>query len=1002
VTVPLAGRYLVERELGHGGMATVYLAQDLTLHRRVALKVLLPELTATVGRDRFVREIAITSRLTHPNILPLHDAGEADERLFYAMPYVEGESLRQRLEREGQLPVAEALGILRDLAAALEHAHARGVIHRDIKPENILLAGGRAVIADFGIAHALDAAGGERLTATGLALGTPAYMSPEQAAGSSQPDARSDIYALGCVAYEMLAGAPPFLGPTAQAILARHAVDPVPSLHTVRPVPEAVEQAIIRALAKVPSDRFTTATEFAQALSAKTIPRSGRLHRIGWSPTLPVVLVLVVAAGAGAAWLTRKGPAPVIPRSAARLAILPVSVTTADTGLVRLGRDLAATISASLEGVGGIETADRVRVAKETADQSERSVAEAAALAQKLGAASVLHGTLVRSGDNVRLDLGLYDTESLTPLAEGLEVSGHRDSIGALTDSVNWALLRRLWQRGEPPSPSLAAVTTRSIPALRAFLDGEQALGAGRWNDARLAFLGAITADSTFWLAYFRYAMAKWWLDASVEPEVQQVLRIHQHLLPERDRLLVVAFLTSLDSMDLRLKRHREVTQRFPDYWPGWFLNGDALLHFGTERGYDWTEGLESLRRAVALEPRLAAAWVHIYDATLGKDSVELARAVSRLQELEGPLPQLDRLQVGIDQAGGVITPELRALADSDATRVAKGSVERWIQSGYFGLVILKNGFPGAQVDYNERVAKAADLSPRGRTALRAANAWAWAARGQWDSALTGLSAAASQHPGPLGPPRQPYGGQLPVGGLPLAIESYGLAVIAAWLGATTPHRAEQRRPAAVMAIDDLGDEDSRADSRGHLAWLDGILGFARGDRQAIAAARQAAVTSGYYQASLVDGSLATFERALTGERKRAGRELAALDRECLDRLATCSLLTPHIAVQRLAAAQWLGETGEIDQARRLLRWNDLESLYIPASLWTLVYVLSGPTYLARARLEESHGDARRAREYYRQFLRRYDQPMAAQQHLVEEAQAAMARLSDKEGAASR
>ena len=271
----LTERYQILHEVGRGAMATVYLAEDLKLHRRVAVKVLRPELAATLGTNRFLREIEIAARLSHPNILQLHDSGAAAGRLFYAMPYVEGESLRQRILRETQLPLLEVIEIVGAVAAALDHAHGAGVIHRDIKPENVLLApsqsGGapRALVADFGIARALDAAGGDRLTETGLALGTPAYMSPEQAAGGGRLDRRSDIYALGCVAYEMLAGAPPFTGPTAQSVLARHAVDPVPPLHSARPrLPRRVEGVIVQALAKVPADRFSTAGAFARALGS--------------------------------------------------------------------------------------------------------------------------------------------------------------------------------------------------------------------------------------------------------------------------------------------------------------------------------------------------------------------------------------------------------------------------------------------------------------------------------------------------------------------------------------------------------------------------------------------------------------------------------------------------------------------------------------------------------------------------------------------------------------
>jgi eukaryotic-like serine/threonine-protein kinase len=264
----LADRYHLERELGSGGMAIVYLAQDLKHRRQVAIKVLRPELAAALGRERFLREVTTTANLRHPHILPLFDSGEAGEFLFYVMPLVEGESLRGRLAREKQLPLDDALRIAREVADALDHAHAHGLVHRDIKPANILLENGHAVVADFGIARAITAAGGEALTETGLSLGTPLYMSPEQAAGEPSMDGRSDQYALGCVLYEMLGGEPPFTGRTAQAILARRLGEPVPPLRTVREsVPVHVEQAINRALSKAPADRFATAKQFVEALA---------------------------------------------------------------------------------------------------------------------------------------------------------------------------------------------------------------------------------------------------------------------------------------------------------------------------------------------------------------------------------------------------------------------------------------------------------------------------------------------------------------------------------------------------------------------------------------------------------------------------------------------------------------------------------------------------------------------------------------------------------------
>ena len=263
----LAGRYRVQREIGAGGMATVYLARDVKHDRDVALKVLRADLSAAIGTDRFLAEVQIAARLDHPHILTLIDSGSADGTLFYVMPYVRGESLRARLARERQLSLHDALSITRQIAGALDYAHAQGVVHRDIKPENILLHEGEAVLADFGIALAVAEAGGTRLTQTGLSLGTPQYMSPEQATGERTIDARSDIYSLGAVLYEMLAGEPPVSGATKQAIIAKLLAERPTSLRIIRDtVPEGVDSAVFKALSKVPADRFETAGAFIRAL----------------------------------------------------------------------------------------------------------------------------------------------------------------------------------------------------------------------------------------------------------------------------------------------------------------------------------------------------------------------------------------------------------------------------------------------------------------------------------------------------------------------------------------------------------------------------------------------------------------------------------------------------------------------------------------------------------------------------------------------------------------
>src|SRR5437879_4302528 len=324
----LADRYALERELGRGGMAVVFLARDRRHDRAVAIKVLRQEIAAALGAERFLREIQIAAKLHHPHILPLYDSGAAGELLYYVMPYVEGESLRQRLEREKQLPVEEALALARQVAGALAYAHRHDVVHPDIKPGNILLESGEAVVADFGIARAITAAGGDKLTQTGIAIGPPLYMSPEQAAGGGAMERRSDLSSLGCGLSEVRGGQPPLVGGTAQAILARHALDPVPPLRTARAtLSGAVEQALDRALAKSPADRYATALQFAEALgvSGRAVMPSAS-GRSRWRAALGVGLALVALGVGLALWRAGRRAAPPavgVPAYAASVAVLP-------------------------------------------------------------------------------------------------------------------------------------------------------------------------------------------------------------------------------------------------------------------------------------------------------------------------------------------------------------------------------------------------------------------------------------------------------------------------------------------------------------------------------------------------------------------------------------------------------------------------------------------------------------------------------------------------------
>jgi serine/threonine protein kinase/Tfp pilus assembly protein PilF len=365
----LAGRYAVEHELGRGGMATVYLAEDVKHHRPVAVKVLQPELAAMIGTDRFLREVEIAARLTHPHIVPLYDSGDAQGFLFYVMPYIKGESLRAKLTRESQISVDEALTITRHVASALGYAHAQHVIHRDVKPENILLHEGEAMVADFGIALAMSAAAGERLTRTGFALGTPEYMSPEQATGDRELDARSDVYSLACVLYEMLAGEPPYTGRTTQALIAKRFVDPAPAVRRLRPVVSAgVEEALKKALAQVPADRFATTAEFATALAA---------------------------------------PAPTSAPSPPCVAVLPFLNLSADPENEHFADGITEDVITHLSKIRSLKVISRASVMPfKKREQGLRQISS------QLCATKLLDGSVRRVGDRVRIVAQLIDVET--------------------------------------------------------------------------------------------------------------------------------------------------------------------------------------------------------------------------------------------------------------------------------------------------------------------------------------------------------------------------------------------------------------------------------------------------------------------------------------------------------------------------------------------------------------------------------------------------------------
>lgn len=375
----LGSRYRVERELGQGGMAVVFLAHDARHERAVAVKVLRPEISAEIGAERFLREIKLAAGLTHPHILPVYDSGEADGLLFYVMPSMEGRSLRERLDRERQLPLEESLRIAREVASALDYAHRRRVVHRDIKPENILLHEGNAMVADFGIGKALSNRAG--ITQTGIAVGTPAYMSPEQASGDVDVDGRSDLYSLGCVLYEMLTGEPPFTGATPQAIIAKRFVSPIPSVRTARDVPVEVDDALSRALSRTPVDRFPTTADFAEALRQISTD-AGRAPVRGHEPQAS-------------------------PDASKAIAVLPFANMSADPENEYFSDGMTEEIISAIAKIPGLQVASR-----SSCFAFKGKAVDTREVGEKLGVGSVLEGSVRKIGNRIRVTAQLVNAQS--------------------------------------------------------------------------------------------------------------------------------------------------------------------------------------------------------------------------------------------------------------------------------------------------------------------------------------------------------------------------------------------------------------------------------------------------------------------------------------------------------------------------------------------------------------------------------------------------------------
>ncbi|MGQ0702093.1 MAG: protein kinase domain-containing protein [Gemmatimonadales bacterium] len=613
----LGDRYTIERELGRGGMATVYLARDHRHNRNVAVKVLEPELAAMLGPERFLQEIQTVAALRHPNIVPLYDSGEAEGLLYYVMPWVTQASLRERIDRERQLPLEEALRVTQEIGEALGFAHQHGVVHRDIKPENIMFEAGHAVLCDFGIARAIDRAGGERITSTGLAVGTPAYMSPEQAVGEPV-DARSDIYSLGCVLYEMLAGLPPHPASTPAGAVTRKLTEPAPSLRTIRPgIPVPVDTAISRALARVPADRFPTTLEFAHALESATVPLVPAMGKPAAFPrrlprgSLPAAIGVLVLGVLGVVVL-RSPRTSAEPVSPSRLAVFPFAVRSAGPHQY-LGEGVVDLLSRDLDGMAGLRTVEPGTVlniaGSDAADVID--LERGRSMARRLGAGLFVLGTVHSVAGQLQIRAQLFDRTAPDPVVQA-SVRGDTSEVFALVDRLAAELIVGARQGDPNRLAGTAALTTQSLPALKEYLNAEATLRNGSVDSAIAGYQRAIAIDSGFALAFYRLSVAAGWSPSVpgttdrqhlAGPSLTRALATSDRLAG-RDRRLLEAYAAFRGGQANEAEgAYRAILRDYPDDLEALFQLADVLYQYNPMRGRPITEAREPFDQVLDYDP---------------------------------------------------------------------------------------------------------------------------------------------------------------------------------------------------------------------------------------------------------------------------------------------------------------------------------------------------------------------------------------------------------------
>jgi TolB-like protein/tRNA A-37 threonylcarbamoyl transferase component Bud32/Flp pilus assembly protein TadD len=654
VTKALASRYKIERVLGEGGMATVYLAMDLKYHRSVAIKVMRPELASTMGADRFLREVEIAARLTHPHILSMYESGDADGLLYYVMPYVEGETLRDRIHRETQLPVEDALKIAREVSEALAYAHEHGVIHRDIKPANILLGGGHAMVADFGIARALSNNATEALTQTGLSVGTPHYMAPEQAMGEREVDGRADIYAVGALLYEMIAGEPPFTGPTPQAIVTRSMTENPRSLTTSRTnlVPD-VDQVAMKALAKSPADRYQTAKALAAALDqALDVSRSGPRPIVASSqgkrlrvPAMVLVGVLVILATAFAIARRPHGAAV----KGARLVVLPFTNRGAAEDAY-FADGIADEVRGKLAGLGTLQL-----IARSSSDQYRASTKSPKQIGAELGADYLLTATVrwAKAAD------GTSRVQVVPELIDARtgDVTWQQSYDASLTDvfQVQTQIASRVAGAlgvalGSREETKLGERPTANLAAYDLYLKGRATPGTdpASLRRATAYYEQAVALDSSFTDAWVGLSRSLGFLYSNATPDpvvarrslaaAEQALRLDPN--GPQGHAALARYNVSVTKNLVEAKRDLDEALRLAPNNPE-YLSQAGVIERTAGR---WDDALAHAQQALRLDPRSASSairlqttylWLRRYPEALGASEAALALAPGDLSMIQ-------------------------------------------------------------------------------------------------------------------------------------------------------------------------------------------------------------------------------------------------------------------------------------------------------------------------------------------------------------------------------